>query len=253
MEAPAITRNWRRFIAVSCSHGTHADRTALDAVIRARSGFLRPGMGDEMVHLGDFTDTAAWMTANADGEGEAVDEDLSVGLQHLEELGVTTALGGNHEVRLWKALQSPNQLKVYAALKAIETVEGRIKAMGARFVKYKGVYSTVQFGDGLLTHGTIYNENAARDMAEMYAKNGVRKVISGHTHRCAIGMGRRDDNPVGFNPGTLTREECMDYANTRRATLAWSQGFVWGEFCDNEMVAWLHVQPRHATEWKLPF
>jgi predicted phosphodiesterase len=248
-----ITREWRRFMAVSCSHGSHADRTALDAVIKARAGWLRPDSGDQMVHLGDFTDTLAWMTSNEDGEGEPVSEDIALGLQHLEELGVTLALGGNHEVRLWKHLQSSNQIKAYAAAQAIKTLEEGVAAIGAKFVKYKGVYSTVRLGDGIFTHGTIFNENACRDMAEMYAKGGVRKVISGHTHRCGVGMGRRDDNPVGFNPGTLTREECMDYALTRRATLSWSQGFVYGEYCDDEMVAWLHVQPRHATEWRLPF
>ena len=206
-----------------------------------------------MFHLGDFTDTNAWMSSNPDGEGEAVDEDLSLGIQHLEELGVTLALAGNHEARLWKHLTSGNQLKAYAAQKAVAFLEESIARIGAKFVKYQGVYSTHRIGNGILTHGTIYNENSARDMAELYAKGGVNLVISAHTHRCAYAKGRRDDNPTGINVGTLTREMAMEYANIRKATLAWSQGFAWGEYCDDRCVAWLHEHPRNQTEWRLPF
>lgn len=244
-----ITRNWKRFMVVGCSHASHADRVALDAIIDARNKF-KP---ERFFHAGDFTDTLAWMASNKDGEGEAVDDDISLGIQHLQELGITDALGGNHEVRLWKYLESPNQIKAYASLKAIEALESGIKKIGATFTKYEGVYSKVQIGNAIITHGTIFNENSARDMAEMYCSNSVNLVISAHTHRCAYAKGRRDDNPTGINVGTLTRERSLDYSLQRRATLGWSQGFVWGEYSDDRTVAWLHEHPRNQTEWKLPF
>ena len=244
-----ITKRWKRFLAVSCSHASNADRVALDAIIKARDSF-RP---DLMVHLGDFTDTEAWLSSNPNGDGESVDEDITTGLKHLEELKCNLVLAGNHEARLWKHVESSNQIKAYAAAKAIEVIENGTRRIGAKFVKYKGVYSTYQIGNAILTHGTVYSENAARDMAEMYAKGNVSWVISGHTHRTAYAKGRRDDNPTGINVGTLTREGAMDYANTRRATLGWSQGFVWGEYTDTRTVAWLHEHPRNQKTWRLPF
>jgi predicted phosphodiesterase len=244
----SVVRNWKKFMVVGCSHATHADPVAINAIIKAKKSF-KP---DRFIHAGDFTDTLAWMGSNKDSEGEPVNEDISIGLQHLAQLGITDALAGNHEARLWKYVNSSNQVKAYASFQAINALETGIKKIGANFIKYEGVYSTLQLGNGIITHGTIFNENSSRDMAEMYCKNGVSIVISAHTHRCAYAKGRRDDNPTGVNVGTLTKEMALDYANTRRATLGWSQGFAWGEFCDDRMVVWLHEHPRNQNEWKLP-
>lgn len=44
----------------------------------------------------------------------------------------------------------------------------------------------------------------------------------------------------------------MDYANTRRATFAWSQGMVFGYYTDEKLIPWVHEQPHDQDEWILP-
>lgn len=93
-------------------------------------------------------------------------------------------------------------------------------------------------------------------MAEMYCKDGVGVVISAHTHAPGMAMGRRDDNPLGVNVGTLTRRACMDYANNRRKTFSWGQAICFGEYCDDLLIPTLYVQPLALIEadqpWRIP-
>lgn len=43
----------------------------------------------------------------------------------------------------------------------------------------------------------------------------------------------------------------MEYANTRISTLAWSQGFVYGEYNELSLHPKLHIHD-YSPEWKLP-
>ena len=95
-------------------------------------------------------------------------------------------------------------------------------------------------------HGVMYGENATRDHAEAYGN-----VVHAHTHRPAQAKGRRSDNPTGFCVGSLVEPRDMDYAKTRRATLAWGRGFVWGEYTDTTSILWLHELPENVP-WRLP-
>jgi hypothetical protein len=112
---------------------------------------------------------------------------------------------------------------------------------------YTGIEQGRTIGGYFYTHGTVYGENCCRDMAEMYGN-----VVSAHTHRCAVAKGRRSDNPTGYCVGTLTRKGAMEYAKCRRATMAWSQGFVFGEYCSDQSQLYLHEQPSGLAEWRLP-
>jgi hypothetical protein len=114
------------------------------------------------------------------------------------------------------------------------------------YIPYTGVWQVYKLGNYTFTHGTIYNENSARDMAEMYGN-----VIFAHTHKTMQQVGRRIDSPIGISVGTLTRRGAMDYANTRRSTLGWSQGFVFGEYDDNSLHPTLHTHD-NGEQWHLP-
>lgn len=239
--APNIVRPWRRVVAVGCSHGIYADPKAIDAVLR----FIEAYKPHERIHLGDFTDMSPFM-GGSDGEGDPIKPDLLGGIAFLEQMRATRVLCGNHEARLWRDRHSSNELRVLAAETAIEAIETAALKLHAQLYLYTGVFQAFMLSNYLFTHGTIYNENAARDMAETYGN-----VVFAHTHKASVQMGRTFRPSRGISVGTLTRRGAMEYANTRKSTLAWSQGFVYGEYCDTEMHPILHVHDG-SDQWKLP-
>jgi hypothetical protein len=120
--------------------------------------------------------------------------------------------------------------------------------MGCRRIPYDGVFQRLVIGNVTFTHGTIYNENSARDMAEMYGG----QVIFAHTHRAQIGEGRTFQESTGYCVGTLTRRGEMDYAKCRRATFGWRQGLVFGEIGPKDSAIWLLTRNEFQKEWRLP-
>lgn len=228
-------------MAVGCSHGIYADPLAVDAVAKFRESF-NP---HEMIHLGDFTDMSPFM-GGAGGEGDPIKPDLMGGIEFLNRLRCTVVLAGNHEARLWRDRHSHNQLRAMAAQTSIEAIEVACLKLHAQLIPYSGVWQVYQLANYKFTHGTIYNENSARDMAEMYGN-----VIFAHTHKASIQMGRTYNAAQGISVGTLTRKGAMEYANTRRSTLGWSQGFVYGEYTDNSLYPTLHIHDG-TDQWKLP-
>ncbi len=231
----------RRFMAVGCSHGIYADPKAVAAVL----AFKKEYHPHTVIHLGDFTDMSAHM-GSANGEGDAIRPDLDGGLDFIRQLGCNVVLEGNHEARLRRDLHSSNQLRVMAAETSLDAINTTCQKQNALYLPYTGVWQCYKLGNFIFTHGTIYNENSARDMAEMYGN-----VIFAHTHKPMQQIGRRIDSPIGMSVGTLTRRGAMDYANTRRSTLGWGQGFVYGEYNDNSLYPTLHIHD-NADQWHLP-
>lgn len=232
-EAPAVVRRWKTFFGVSCTHARYVDREAWTAALKFKRD-LRP---DFAFHLGDFCDTSAFRSGRSENDGsEPVEPDLVTGLNHLGELEPQLVLCGNHEQRLWRFLGSRNEVVAYAAHHAVMQLRDTVRHLKAELVEYEGIWSGRMLGNHLLTHGTIYNVNAARDMAEMYGN-----VIFGHTHTVAIGTGRRADRPTGYNIGALVSAPNMDYAANRRQTMAWTSAWVHGEYCDNDCRPTLHI------------
>ena len=236
-----IVRNWKRFVALGCSHGTYGDPKALAAMERFVKGY-KP---TEVIHLGDFTDMSAFM-GGSNGEGDPIKPDLLGGIEFLQRIKATRILCGNHEARLWRDRQSHNQLRAMAAETTIEAIEATALKLHAQLYPYTGIWQAVPLGNFVFTHGTIYNENSARDMAEIYGN-----VIFAHTHKASIQAARTFRQAIGISVGTLTRRGAMDYANTRRSTLAWSQGFTYGEYCETELHPKLHIHDG-GDKWKLP-
>lgn len=239
-------------MAVGCSHGKHICPKAKAAVLKFKKSF-NPSLS---IHLGDFCDTTAFRSGargiDADS-AEAVAPDIDGGMQFLREYGADVVLCGNHEARLWTLRNSPNAVIAYASHKAVEHIEDGCRQMKARLVPYDGIYQEYAFGDILATHGTFYNEMAARDMAEAYGK----KVVFAHTHRAMQAPGRTMKHTRGYCVGTLTRKREMSYANCRRATMAWGMGIVAGEYREGskpDSAIWLFEGPseNNDTEWRLP-
>lgn len=235
-----------RFIAVGCSHGKYADPSAVEAVHRAIAAW-KP---TEVIHLGDWSDTTAWR-AGARGtsdESEPVRPDIDGGLQFLKDIGCTIALDGNHEDRIQHHKKSNNAIVSCCAESIDQHIDEYMAKIKCRRIPYNGVWQKYVFGNVTFTHGTIYNENSARDMAEMYGGN----VVFAHTHRSQMAEGRTIKESSGFCVGTLTRQGSQEYSKTRRATLGWRQGMVIGEIVGNDSAVWLLPRSEFSKKWRLP-
>lgn len=231
---------------MGCSHGAHIDPVARESVIDFRNSF-EP---DLFIHAGDFVDMEAFMGKGM-GDGEPVIPDFQAGLDFLMDARFDVVLCGNHEDRLWRLEESSNEVVAACAHMLKDKIIKTCEILDAELIPYTGVYQKYLFSNALVTHGTVYNENACRDMAEMY--NEANVIIFAHTHKVGVSKGRRSDGPTAYNVGTLTRIGSMPYAKTRRATMAWSQGIVYGEYTDNVCLPQIYEHPHSmiGEPWRI--
>lgn len=250
-KSAAVVHKWGRVMAVSCSHAASVDKEAWQAVLKFKQAF-KP---TTTIHCGDFVDLTSLMSgAKGTSEAEPLIPDVDTGLQHLRELRPQIVLCGNHEVRAYKLRGSPSAPVAYASHKIVEAMEQTCQKLKARLIPYDGIFQCVDLADVGFSHGSIYNEMSARDMAEIYANGSRRKIVFGHTHKVSIQSARTIHGGTGYNIGTLTQRGAMEYANTRRATLAWTQAFLWGEYCEELNQSSLQITQRNPGEaWRLPF
>ena len=240
-----ITRKWRKLMAVGCSHGGLIDKESAQAVLKFKE-IWKP---EKTIHLGDFIDTAAFR-AGAKGtkdESEPIGPDIDSGLSFLKALRPTLIFNGNHEARLWRLAQHHNAIIRELSGDLIMKIRTRAAICRAEYVEDWSIRSWRKIGNYKFGHGYLYSENFLRDTAEAHGN-----CVVAHAHRCGSANGRRDDAATAFCVGTLANIPVMDYASARRSTLAWSAGFVWGEYTDDRAVIWLHRQPQGEKEWRLP-
>lgn len=239
---------FKRIMAVGCSHGKYADPTALDAVLTFRQRF-KP---HTVIHLGDAIDCTAFMSSHMGAaRGDDVQPDVDSGLDFLRELRPNYFLLGNHEDRLERLACSKNELVSFCAVTVLSHIESFCNRNKCQTISYSGNDQCLMTGNVRWMHGTVYSENATRDHAESYATQGG-VVVHAHTHRAGQATGRRHDAPIGFSVGTLTRRGALEYAKTRRATLGWSQGFVYGWVSENSSQIYLCQRQNTVEKWLLP-
>jgi predicted phosphodiesterase len=262
LACPAIVRNWQRFLVIGCIHSTRACPVAvqsiLDFILRWKPGVV--------VVNGDLLDLEAFMGSVKDRDGvEPVADDVDEGIRILNVIAdACIAAGahlvfneGNHEARLWRAISSNNETAAFAAFRIQSDMKAVVRRAGGTYVEYRGIWTGYLLGSTLLvTHGSVFNVNAARDMATAYARGGISTVIFNHTHSPGWAIGNRDDSPMGINAGTLQRRASplASYADNRLKTFSWMPGCAYGEFADDVAVPSLYVHPLtlEGQPWRLP-
>lgn len=244
-----IIRNWKPFAAVSCSHGHHVDPVARASVLKFMADFCKPA-GSKRIHLGDFIDMEAFM-GGGKGEGEPLAPDIQAGLEFLEDGKFNVVLCGNHEDRLWKLASHSNEIVAECASMLKGKIEATAKMLKAELIPYNGIFQEYRFGTAKACHGTVFNQTTSRDQAEI--ESDAEVIISGHTHRPEIQLGRTTRRAISINVGTLETLRVNNYAKTRRATLGWGQGIAYGEWCDTGCMAQLYVHPLSLTgkPWRI--
>lgn len=241
----SINRHWKRFVAVGCSHGDMIDTKARDAVL----GFVERWQPHSRIHLGDYLDTTAFRGGAKGSKDETVDIglDLHGGLEFLRQYRPTHLLNGNHDVRLWEAMDHHNAIVKQAARSVVGEIETLVKSMRTQFhLEYAIDAPHIRLGDASFLHGYMYGSNAIQEHAEHFGK-----CVFAHLHTVGMRAGRRSDNPVAYCVGLLGSIPKMKYANRRRATTQWGNGLAFGEYCDTETIVWLSSRNRDGN-WRLP-
>ena len=238
-------------MGVGCSHGELIDPASRAAALE----FKRRFKPKRTFHLGDWCDTAA-LRAGAKGtpdEGKPIGADIDIGLEFLEELGVTDCTMGNHDERPYRFLKdSRAQVRELAGLliyggKKMAGIEAEMKRLKIRWVNTWDIRNYIYAYGWKWMHGYMFGQQCARDHAEAHGN-----VCFAHAHTPAMQQGRRDDNPTGICVGTLAGIANMDYAKNRRQTHAWGGGIVYGEGCGNSM-GWIQLfNNGQKKEWRLP-
>jgi len=258
----AIVRNWQRFLVVGCIHSTRACPVAVQSIV----DFILRWKPDVVVVNGDLLDLEAFMGSVKDRDGvEPVADDVDEGIRILNliadaclQVGAHLVFNeGNHEARLWRAISGNNETAAFAAFRIQSDIKAVVRRAGGTYVEYRGIWTGYLLGETLLiTHGSVFNVNAARDMAQAYAKGGISTVIFNHTHSPGWAIGNRDDSPMGINAGTLQRRASplASYADGRLKTFSWMPGCAFGEFADDVAVPSLYVHPLalEGQPWRLP-
>lgn len=238
---------WKRWMAVGCSHGYLADPKALATVLEFKKRF-KPQI---RVHLGDFTDQTAFRSGAAGTKDETVSiaDDLSHGLNFLSEFAPTHLLNGNHEARLWKLADHHNEIVARAASTTIQEIKTLADKLKCQYVDHYDITrSWIEIGDTKFIHGFMFSENAIRDHSEHFGR-----CVIAHLHTVGEAAGRRSDNARCYCVGTLANIPSMSYALTRRATARWSHGFAYGETNGKETIVWLSQGMANTPGgWRLP-
>lgn len=242
-----VNRTWKKFLAIGCSHGAHADPAALKKVIQFQKDF-KP---HRRIHLGDFTDQAAFRSGaqGTSDETSSIADDLTHGLNFLKEFRATDIISGNHEDRLWRLADHHNEIVARAASSVLHEIQETVDKLKANYVKtYDINASWIPLGHFKMIHGWMYSENALRDHCEHFGN-----VLMAHLHIAGEVAGRRSDHPKAYCCGTLASVPAMAYAKGRRATARWSAGMIYGEYSDDYAHVTLSSAPHNnAAEWRLP-
>jgi len=246
-----VIRKWKRWLAVSCSHGHLANAAACKAAIEMKRRWIRPG--DTTMHLGDAVDLAALRAGamrdpNATDRSASIREDFDAGINFLRELRPTHFFAGNHEDRLYSMQNSPSAIVAHCATSAIAELMTAMKEMKTKVTQYDIENGWVDFGGTLFGHGYMFNEMAVRDHVEMLR----RPVVFGHLHRIDRAAGRCVGAPVGWSIGCLADIGSMHYARRNRSVTRWAHGIAYGEYVDGGQGCTVNVVSPVEGEWRLP-
>lgn len=239
---------WKKFLAVSCSHGHLADAKATKAALE----FKKRWKPDLTLHLGDAIDLAALRSGamrNPDSADRAasISEDFRAGINFLHLLEPNVFFVGNHEHRLYEMQYSPSAIVSHCATSALADLHQNLKDIRCQIVQYDIEKGWREFGGTLFGHGFMFNQMATRDHAEMLRK----PCVFGHLHRVDRAAGRSVGAPVGWSIGCLANVDAMGYARRNRSTLAWQHGVAWGEYNDRDCIVNV-LSPTSQGEWRFP-
>lgn len=244
-----VIKKWKRWLAVSCSHGHLANPAALKAALEMKKRW-KP---DVTMHLGDFVDLSGLMgSARKDPDSPerstSIREDFDAGLNFLRELGANWIFQGNHEHRLTALQYSPSAIVAHCCTSALSEIHNTCKDLRATYIPYDIEQGWRDLGGTAFGHGYMFNESSVRDHVEMLRK----PVVFGHLHRVDRSAGRSIGAPVGWTIGCLADIGSMHYARRQRSVTRWQHGVAWGEYVDGGQGCTVQVLSPVEGQWRYP-
>jgi len=240
-----ITRNWKRFVAVGCSHGEHMLPAAGEAVLK----FVDKFKPTHRIHLGDAFDLPA-LRRGAQGTSDEmapIHQDVTAGRDFLNKLRPTIFTAGNHDfVRVDRFLSDHRSMVREHAQMIHDRMMEPLKRHKTQVFQWD-IWQPWRWGGFNWSHGFSYGANYIRKTA-LHRGNSV----IAHGHWAGSATAEREDGASCFAVGTLANIPAMDYAATRFATYGWNHAVLWGEGCEDRLQANLHTWQRGETEWRLP-
>ena len=239
-----IIRKWKRWMAVGCSHGNHADKTALRTVLKFKSAY-KP---DRTLHLGEWSDMAALRSGAHGSKDEAadIDYDLQAGLNFVRDLEPETLFDGNHEDRLNQMTNHPKAIVAYCAGKIVGEVNDFCARYKVERVPYGIQTGWRPLGNFLFGHGYMFDMAAIRWHALT-----VGNCVIAHLHRTGEERAERLGGATGYCLGCLADIPALTYAKTKKNTLRWNLGFAYGEYCDTACTVNIVARADNG-DWRLP-
>ena len=236
-----INRQWKRVVAIGCTHGRHINQAIADQVL----AFVRDYRPEVRFHLGDVIDTAAFRSGakGTSDESDDVRGDYDAGIKFLEAYEATHIAWGNHDWRLVELARSPSGIVAYASTEVWNHMQSVAEKLSAKTVPYDYEHGWFDLGGTYWGHGYWYNVNALRDHAEYLGG----PCVMAHLHRVQQLPGRTRNPSKSFCVGTLADIDAMHYARRRRATSEWSHGVVFGEICKTESRLWVAEARKGGT------
>ena len=244
-----VLKKWKRWLAVSCSHGHLANPAALKAALEMKKRW-KP---DVTMHLGDFVDLSGLMgSARKDPDSPerstSIREDFDAGLNFLRELGANWIFQGNHEHRLTALQYSPSAIVAHCCTSALSEIHNTSKDLRATYIPYDIEQGCRDLGGTAFGHGYMFNESSVRDHVEMLRK----PVVFGHLHRVDRSAGRSIGAPVGWTIGCLADIGSMHYARRQRSVTRWQHGVAWGEYVEGGQGCTVNVLSPVEGQWRYP-
>ena len=244
-----VLKKWKRWLAVSCSHGHLANPAALKAALEMKKRW-KP---DVTMHLGDFVDLSGLMgSARKDPDSPerstSIREDFDAGLNFLRELGANWIFQGNHEHRLTALQYSPSAIVAHCCTSALSEIHNTCKDLRATYIPYDIEQGWRDLGGTAFGHGYMFNESSVRDHVEMLRK----PVVFGHLHRVDRSAGRSIGAPVGWTIGCLADIGSMHYARRQRSVTRWQHGVAWGEYVEGGQGCTVNVLSPVEGQWRYP-
>tara|TARA_R110000796_G_scaffold252537_2_gene387479 strand:+ start:30714 stop:31487 length:774 start_codon:yes stop_codon:yes gene_type:complete len=222
------------FVFVSDTHGDMIDLAAEAKFFEWVSDFSP----QHRIHGGDFVDLRPIRKgASTEEKAECMEDDFIAAQKFLERYKPDTVLLGNHDARLWEALDSNNGMIASYAQRLLGLLQGDkfsrepvIKKGSVfhncgvkRVLPYdvrRGVYT---LGSLNMLHGFSCGMYPARPLVDAYGPN----AICGHVHRFNHYRSRTHRGGQGMTAPCMCKLDAP-YASRNIATLAWENGWIYG-------------------------
>lgn len=234
----------KRFVAVGDNHGDLIHRTDAEEFFKFCKGFR----AHLSVHLGDCFDIRNLRRgADPREEGDDIEPDLTAGFMFLDRFRPNVFCLGNHDWRLWKALQDSRGVVRQFAKDAIKQIDAACSRMKCRVLPYDSDAGVFEVGKLSFLHGYATGPHALRRHAGAY-----RSCIFGHVHANGMTSGEGRDKPVATCVGGLGDHSKMEYAKQRIGTLAWGPGWAYGVIDERSGAFQAWIAQKLAGKWIYP-